>query len=305
MPHTKHQSVINKSTGTASPVRTAKPRPVPMALKLLRLAFSIGGHLSPGLAGYKAYNLWFTPIRYQTPDSESAALESAEIEYHDINNQTIATYSWGQSGPTVLLVHGWSGRGTQMCPFVEPLINAGYRVLSFDAPAHGKSSGKQTNFYEVADVLLALQKHYGIFDSVITHSFGGPCIATALQHGLKASRVVSISPPASPKLLVERFISTLHMPERAGLNLMERIENKFGKKVWHEISMKNTVRGLNIPAMVIHDDHDTDVPWQEGQIVAQAWNNASFIKTTGLGHRRILRDAFVIESTVNFITVAS
>lgn len=304
MTHAKHQSVI-KSTDIVIPVNTAKSRPVPMILKLFQLAFSIGGHLSPRLAGQKAYNLWFTPVRFQTPDYESAALESAEIEYHNINNQTIVTYSWGQSEPTVLLVHGWSGRGTQLCSFIEPLINAGYRVLSFDAPAHGKSSGKQTNLYEIADVLLALQKHYGTFDSVITHSFGGPCTAKALQHGLKTSRVISISPPATTKGLVEKFISTLHIPKRAGLNLIELIENNFGKNIWYEISMKNTVRGLDIPALVIHDDIDTDVPWQEGQLVAQAWNNASFIKTTGLGHRRILRDASVIDSAVNFITVAA
>ena len=251
MSQTKHQSVVKQNTDISLAVSTAKPRPAPMMLKLIRLAFSIGGHLFPDLAGYKAYNLWFTPVRFQTPDSEIAALESAEIKHHNINNQTIVTYSWGKSGPTVLLVHGWSGRGTQLGSFIEPLINAGYRVLGFDAPAHGKSSGKQTNLYEVADVLLALQKHYGIFDSVITHSFGGPCTATALQRGLKASRVISISPPATTKGLLEKFINTLHIPKRAGLNLIERIENNFGKKIWHEISMKNTVIGLNIPAMVV------------------------------------------------------
>ena len=69
--------------------------------------------------------------------------------------------------------------------------------------------------------------------------------------------------------------------------------------------MVNTVKGLNIPALVIHDDQDIDVPWQEGQLVAEAWGNAHFVKTTGLGHRRILRDTSVIESTINFIAVAA
>ena len=232
-------------------------------------------------------------------------MESARVEHLKINDHNIVTYSWGTSGPMILLVHGWSGRGTQLGSFVEPLIKAGYRVLSFDAPAHGNSSGKQTNLYEVADVIVELQEHYGHFESVITHSFGGPCLAVAMQRGLKTSRVINISPPASTKGLVEKFINTLNIPEKAGINLMDRIENTFGKKIWHEISMENTVKGLDIPALVIHDDQDIDVPWQEGRLVAQSWDNAHFVKTTGLGHRRILRDTAVIESTVNFIAVAA
>ncbi|HEY9050709.1 MAG TPA: alpha/beta hydrolase, partial [Gammaproteobacteria bacterium] len=196
----------------------------PMALKLIRLGFRFGGQLAPMLAGRIAYKLWFTPARIQTPASEKKALKSAEIEYLQINSHTIATYSWGQTGPAVLLVHGWGGRGTQLGSFVKPLLDAGYRILSFDAPAHGKSSGKQTNLYEVADTLLALQHHHGLFDAVITHSFGGPCIAMAVQKGFKTKRIISISPPATTKGLVEKFRKTLDIPEKVGKNLMQRIE---------------------------------------------------------------------------------
>lgn len=296
------QSRFEKSTANPTVVNS-KPRPVPMILKLLRMAFVIGGTLAPRLTGLGAYKLWFTPTRFQTPASELTALETAKIEQQTINHHNIVTYRWGTSGPMVLLVHGWSGRGTQMGSFVEPLIEAGYRVLSFDAPAHGKSSGKQTNLYEVADVIVELQKLHGKFDSVITHSFGGPCTAVALHRGLITTRVINISPPATTKGLVKKFINTLKIPEKAGLNLMQRIENKFGTNIWQEISMQNTVKGLNIPAMVIHDEQDMDVPWQEGHIVALSWDNANFIKTTGLGHRRILRDRSVIDSTVSFIAV--
>ena len=284
---------------------TNNKRPVPMLLKLLRLVFSIGGKLAPKLTGLGAYKLWFRPTRFQTPASERAILESAKIEHLKIDKHSIATYSWGIPEPTILLVHGWSGRGTQLGHFISPLIKAGYRVISFDAPAHGKSSGKQTNLYEVADVIVGLQNHFGNFESVITHSFGGPCLAVAIQRGFQTSRVINISPPATTIGLIEKFIHTLNIPAKAGLNLMHRIEAQFGKTIWHDISMKNTVKGLNLPALVIHDEQDTDVPWQEGELVAQSWGNADFLKTTGLGHRRILRDTAVIDSTINFITVAA
>jgi pimeloyl-ACP methyl ester carboxylesterase len=280
---------------------SAKVRPVPIIVMLFRFVFRVGGHFSPRIAGRFAYRLWFMPTRFNTPASEQKALSSAEIKHVQINNHNIATYSWEQSGPRVLLVHGWSGRGTQLGNFVEPLLEAGYRVLSFDAPAHGKSSGKQTNAYEVADTILALQHHYGTFAAVIAHSFGGPCVALAIQRGLVTKCLVSIAPPANTLWLVEKFISTLQIPAKVGSDLIRRIETTFGKSIWDDISMINTVKELKIPGLLIHDDHDSEVPWQEGNAVAQAWNNAEFIKTSGLGHRRILRDATVVETAVSFI----
>lgn len=290
---------------TKLPVKPQHTRPMPLVLHLLRAAFNIGGHLAPGLTSRKAYNLWFTPTRFKTPVTEKASLEAATVDHIDINGHRIATYQWGKSGPTVLLVHGWSGRGTQLGSFVTPLLNAGYRVLSFDAPAHGKSSGKQTNLYEVADVIVGLQDYYNSFDSVITHSFGGPCTAVALQRGLNVTRIVNISPPATTLGLVEKFINTLNIPKQVAKKLIQQIESAFGKNIWQEISMKNTVKDLQIPAMVFHDEQDEDVPWQEGHTVASSWQDAKFIKTTGLGHRRILRDTDVIHSTVEFIAQAA
>jgi pimeloyl-ACP methyl ester carboxylesterase len=303
-----NQAVLDKGTVKSQPEkahRTKKPHPMPVILRLFRLGFRLGGALSPRLAGKFGYRLWFTPTRHKTPASEQAALKSATVEHHKINQQTIACYHWGDAGPTVLLVHGWSGRGTQLGAFAEPLVNAGYRVLSFDGPAHGQSTGKQTNLYEFADAILALQKHYGEFESVITHSFGGPCLAVAMQRGLTTKRVVSISPPADAEGLVKKFTATLTIPAKAEQDMLRRIETDFGADIWQKISMKHTVRELEIPALVIHDAHDADIPWQEGELIARAWNNAHFIKTSKLGHRRILRDPATIETAVKFIKTGS
>lgn len=277
------------------------PRPEPFIIKLFQTGFKIGDRLSPTLSGLIASRLWLTPPRFKTPASERKALESSTMETIKVGNHDITTFSWGQTGPTVLLVHGWSGRGTQLGSFVEPLISAGYRVLSFDAPAHGKSSGKQTNLYEISDTILALQLRYGKFDAVISHSFGNPCTALAIRRGLKTRRLVSISPPATTKGLINKFTQALHIPQKTRDKLIQQLEKKFGAHIWEELSMINTVKEITIPGLVIHDVYDTDVSWEEGQAVAHAWNNAPFMITTGLGHRRILRDNEVIKSAITFI----
>jgi len=175
-------------------------------------------------------------------------------------------------------------------------------VLSFDAPAHGRSSGKQTNLYEISNTILGLQRRYGKFHAIISHSFGNPCTALAIQHGLKTNRLVSISPPATTIGLIDKFTQALNIANKTRDKLVKRIENIFGAHIWEDLSMKNLVKQINQPAMVIHDVNDTDIPWKEGQAVAHNWNNAPFMLTTGLGHRRILRDEKVINAAVEFIS---
>lgn len=304
MSHHHHQTATDKTVQkkTRAVKRSAG---MPAMLKVLRAGFSLGGRISPTLAGRYAYKLWFTPTRYKTPASEYAAKQSALIERQSFHGNSITTYQWGCTGPTVLLVHGWSGRGTQLGAFVEPLLNAGYRVLSFDAPAHGESSGSQTNLYEIADVILALRAHYGAFEAAITHSFGGPCLTMAMKAGLAITRVVCMAPPANAEGLVKKFVTALAIPEKAEQDLLRRIERKFGKNVWQEISMQSNVRDLNVPALIMHDMDDLDVHWREGESVARAWNNAKFVTTRALGHRRIVRDPATIVAAVDFIKSAA
>jgi alpha-beta hydrolase superfamily lysophospholipase len=39
-----------------------------------------------------------------------------------------------------ILVHGWSGSGNKFCVIAKELINMGFNVISFDAPANGKAT---------------------------------------------------------------------------------------------------------------------------------------------------------------------
>jgi pimeloyl-ACP methyl ester carboxylesterase len=210
-------------------------------------------------------------------------------------------YSWG-SGPPVLFVHGWSGRGNQVAAFIEPLLQAGFRVLSPDLPGHGKTPGHSTNTLECAAVLQSLQQRYGKPAGVITHSFGGMVLAYAMNHGLHAERVVCIAAPADARFLIDGFSQTLDMHPAVVANLCKRLERRFGHDYLERISTERNARKLSVPALIIHDQKDSSVPWQQGERIASAWPGAQFLKTQGLGHGRILQDAGVIDAAVSFLT---
>jgi hypothetical protein len=54
--------------------------------------------------------------------------------------------------------------------------------------------------------------------------------------------------------------------------------------------------------LVIHDHGDKEVLFDHALALSEALPSAMLSATQGLGHRRILRDAAVIEQAVRFIT---
>ena len=77
----------------------------------------------------------------------------------------------------------------------EALIEAGYKVYSFDAPAHGNSNGKHTHMLEFAELIFKMKKLYPEIESVIGHSIGGAACIYALTQGLNAENVLLLVLP--------------------------------------------------------------------------------------------------------------
>lgn len=132
----------------------------PFLLRMMQFAFTRLGPLFPDFFAGPAYRLWFTAHRFRSPDTEHQAAGKAEHSRISVNNVDVKVNTWGRGIP-VLFIHGWSGRGTQVLHFIETLLQAGYRVISFDGPAHGETAGRKTRIMEFTDVVLALGEKYG------------------------------------------------------------------------------------------------------------------------------------------------
>jgi pimeloyl-ACP methyl ester carboxylesterase len=247
-----------------------------------------------------AYRLWFQTRRFGEPARELRWLTGARQDVVENDYGPLAVNVWGD-GPTVLLVHGWNGRGSQMGAFAQPLVALGYRVVAYDLPAHGRSPGNATNIFKAIETLHAIADTYGPVHGVVAHSFGVMVTTLALHEGLEAKRVAAISPPVSLHWLVERFETILHIPRATHQAMIRRIENDFGPGIWNKVSLDRAARELTIPALIVHDDQDYDVIWEQGKLLADAWPGARFVRTSGLGHRRILRDRAVVSEIVDFI----
>ncbi|MDH5182550.1 MAG: alpha/beta hydrolase [Gammaproteobacteria bacterium] len=297
----------NRSTEKAAYLKKrGVRRGIPTVLRLLRLGFQYLAPLIPGLAARYAYRLWFSTRRYAPPVREQRWEAEAERDSVATEHGEVAVYHWGDQGPTILLIHGWNGRGTQLGSFAKPLVEAGYQVVAFDGPGHGRSPGSWTSIFRLTDATLAVVNKYGPVEGIIAHSFGSAVTAYALNHGLSVSRVVSISAPASIQYLVERFCHALRIPASVQRRLERRIEQRLqpqsGRTIWQDISPEvNAKQITGIPALIVHDHDDHDVDVSHGQRLHQAWQGSEWLETHGLGHRRILRNGATIRRVIEFI----
>lgn len=276
---------------------------LPLPFRLARMGMNGLGRISTSLAGRLAFQFFCTPFRHAEPPRETQILMWAErfsIPFQDVH---LAAYAWGQ-GPTVLLVHGWSGRGSQLGAFVEPLVAAGHRVVAFDLPAHGRTPGRRTNALVATGAILRVGETIGPLRGVIAHSFGALCTTLALRDGLDAGRVAYVAPASGANQAVRGFSRQLGLSWPAEWGLRGEMERRFGPTIWPQFSARVCAPRLNVPALILHDLDDVEVPYREGQLLAHSWPGARLVTTAGLGHRRILRDARVIEEAVELFRTA-
>lgn len=200
------------------------------------------------------------------------------------------------TGPTVLLVHGWSGSHADLGAFAEPLAAAGRCVIAIDLPAHGRSEGSLASIPDLASAILAVAEEFGPMAGVIAHSVGCAATGEALRRGLVAPRSVLIAPPARYAYFARGFARQAGVDPEALLAALRNRDIDIDS-----IDLPLMAPHLKSDALIIHSKDDQVVPFSDGKAIAAAWPGAVFIERDGLGHGRILAAAEVIATSVSFL----
>ena len=270
--------------------------------KIILLTSKLISFISPKLVTLFAAKLFTTPIKHKIPKRE------LEMERNSLQkliripaiNKEVILYHYGKSEKKILLVHGWSGRGTQLFKIADELLKVGYSTISFDAPAHGKSPGKTTIMVDFIDTILEIDKQFGPFEAAIGHSLGGMSVLNAVKKGLKVKHAVVIGSGDIVEDIMDDFVAKLELKPRISTLLRLYFEKKYKEKM-NSYSAYLAAKEITIPVLVIHDNDDTEVPVQAGIHIHKHLKNGTLILTNGLGHRKILGNAKIIEKTIQFI----
>ncbi|MGW3621403.1 alpha/beta fold hydrolase [Micromonospora arida] len=276
-----------------------------MTVKTLRTTFGMLERLAPTIGAALAERLWSTvpqgPVRPADPPGHRFEIM--------VNGHSVSAQSWGD-GPAVYLMHGWGGWSGQLDVFVPPLVGAGFKVVALDAPSHGASGpgvlGRRRALQsEFGDALTAAVRAVGPAYAIVGHSAGSAATAVAVLDGLPTERLVLVAPVADPRTYTRQFAHLMGFRDRVHDGLVRRLEKRSGRQMSHfDLVARAAGRTDLPPLLVVHDRKDKEVRYSDGEAISGAWPRAELRTTSGLGHRRILRDPATVTAVVDYLSKA-
>lgn len=273
-----------------------------LALRYIRAKFKLLTTISKRKAAEKAFELFVTPQSRYAKELPPI-FEKAEKLEMDFNGIPIVGYRFNHPGEKKLLIlHGYESSAANFDRFVRPLIKKNYEVLAFDAPAHGKSGGKQIHAVIYKDFVRAIIKKFGPIKNFITHSFGGLALSLALEempHD-ESFRVVLMAPATESTTAMDRFFSLLRLNSDVREEFNELITQANNKPPqWYSVARASD--HIKATVLFLQDKNDDLTPLSDVEpIIRKNFPNFKFIITEGLGHRRIYRDATTVKKVLEF-----
>lgn len=234
------------------------------------------------------------PLRAQ----DSLLLQDAEQIVFGPDFSRVA-WSIGE-GPLVLLVHGWGGRGVQMAAMAHALAAKGHRCIMFDAGGHGDSGPAVIGFDTfIADTAALAEFVGGEVFAWIGHSAGGlGMMAARSLRGLKARHYVCIATPLFPYVPIE----TLRQNFAVGDDVLDHIKPVLAAQFesdWGRLAGGSAYRPDGGRLMLAYDRDDPRVAHGDLDVISALWTDARTLKTSGLGHNKILQSPDVIDWIVD------
>lgn len=253
-------------------------------------------------AGEEMFRLFCTPPS-RSITAEQEVFAKAEKLHFVFEGKNIYGYRCNPSPKKILLLHGFSSTCQHFARFVQPLINKGYEVLAFDAPAHGRSEGTIVNAMDYCNLILQINTLYGPVEGYIAHSFGGISLALAWEqmNTDEHIKVVLIAPATETTSAIDGTFAMLKLSNKVLRNSMDEVIFEKSGKPTSWFSIRRAIRNFKGKILWIHDEDDDVTPMADAMKVKEdAPANVQFIITKKLGHRRIYKDEEVLRHVVNF-----
>ncbi|MCO1335677.1 alpha/beta hydrolase [Microbulbifer sp. OS29] len=269
-------------------------------LKIIQAIMQLTGRLSPNLSASIALYLFSRPRRFPDSEREKVQLDQArKIHYQGALGTVNTAWSWGE-GPVVILCHGWEAKAAKMAALAMVIAGQGFQAVAMDASAHGHSGGKRCNFDIMAKDIHALAGQFPEVFAIVGHSMGGMMAMRAREFGLKAQRYVVLGSPSAPLPIIEIMKAMLKVSPETAEICQDRVAAQIGL-TWQELLQCKMYTPEDTPLLMIYDTEDDEVPIFHGERIHKTWPAAELVKTTGLGHRKLVWDIEVIQTVLDFL----
>jgi len=246
---------------------------------------------APAIGASQIYKLMSTPRIRKLRDFEEKILDNSRRERVKFKNFDIQTYRWGDpENKLVFLVHGWEGQAGNLTGLVDLLLQKGYQVMAFDAPAHGKSSRGKTNMFEFTEFVSIMFKEYQP-EVIISHSLGSVTAAGVLRRNgdIHIKQWILITAPHNFKDKMNEVSDYLGLTNRTMSRLIEMVEKDAGEPL-EMLNMKEYCGNLkNVSeALIVHSKEDRILSIDLARKVHRDFPLSKLIELDGFGHYSIL-----------------
>ena len=274
-----------------------------LAINYVRAKLNILAVISKRKAAKEAFRLFCTPFR-KPKTRYPPIFQKAEKLSFVLEGKLVKGYRWNHpSQKKIVIVHGFESYSNNFDRYISILVKKGMEVIAFDAPAHGRSEGKQINLPMYVAMLKKLVEYYGPVDGFLGHSFGGLAISHYLET-LKSNehiRSVLIAPATETKTSIDLMFKFLQLDDEVRKEFDQLIHEKAGVGPEH-FSVARAMKNIKGPVLWFHDEEDDLTPIKDALKARDAgFTNLEFIITKGLGHRKIYRDNKVVKRSIEFL----
>jgi pimeloyl-ACP methyl ester carboxylesterase len=271
-----------------------------MRQRIIKTFFNLLWNHTPTLSKGIIKRLFFSPSTYKSSPIEKDYLDTGRRFEISIHGKVVNCWKWG-SGPSILLAHGWNGRGIQLHHFIEPLIQKGYSALTYDAPGHGESQGKTSSYFEFTDTIRTLLSSPNGHEirGVIAHSLGGSAVVNSIEKENLALDAVLIAPALRLKEVLYGFFDYVGLPRAIYEILIKEYEDQFGYNM-HRDNPVNLLREINSKILIVHDKNDPTIPYADSKEISGRFPNIELHTTERLGHKKVLADSSVVNRALDY-----
>lgn len=267
-----------------------------------RLRFKVLFLFAPKQGVKSALSLFATPRIKKQGEKERNVLAKAVQKRIKFEGLEIQTYQWGESHKTALLVHGWEGHAGNLGAFVAPMLEKGYQVVAFDGPAHGKSSGKQTNFFQFSDLVKEFINTHKP-EIIFTHSFGSATSIHALHKQAEhpVQKMVLLTTPDKLEDTISGFTKLMHINKKGEEGIIRFMEARFGQR-FENLRVSEMAQTISLEQMlIVHGQRDKILPVKNARKLAEKMPESLLLTPPHLGHYKILWDPEVIKEVSAFV----
>ncbi len=264
-------------------------------LRMVRLALRV---LPAPLREHLAVWLFFRQPDHAEPEREQAwRARGTEMEVAGC-----AAVAFGPAdGPAAILMHGWAGRGLQLSAFIEPLTNAGFRVVAVDGPGHGRNEGGLPGLPTMA---ACLEQAIVELDAkvIAAHSVGAAAAIIAASRNGYQGRLLCLGGPPETYNIFTRARGYMGLPESGRTRFMEYLRRRVqGVRFDDVMDIQAAAGSLGHRLMAILAEDDDSVPVEESRAIVEGAGGEVLV-LKGPSHRNIMWAPDAVVSGVRFLT---